>query len=345
MQNERLDGAGSKKYPFSRSLLNRLPAAIDSGKKYPLETLFVVGANPLYSMPDSKAVKKAFDRIPFVVSFSSFMDETAQNADLILPNHTYLERYEDVPQPAGLTKPVIGLSKPAVVPQFNTKHFGDVIILMAKALGGNLADAFPWDSYETCLEETLGDKWETLVEEGFWSDPDFRAPAWEASFDTPSGKFEFINSEKTDLLPNFTKVKIEGNKEYYPLVLIPYDSIRLSSGFIGDPPFVIKTVEDTVLKGMDVFVEINPKTARAQGLKEGQHAMLETPKGKAKVRIHLFEGIMPGIVSLPRGLGHTAYDKYLADKGVNLNELIGPVEDHASGMDAAWGIRVKLSKA
>ena len=53
MQNERLDGAGSKKYPFSRSLLNRLPAAIDSGIKYPLEALFVVGANPLYSMPDS----------------------------------------------------------------------------------------------------------------------------------------------------------------------------------------------------------------------------------------------------------------------------------------------------
>ena len=250
-----------------------------------------------------------------------------------------------MPQPAGLTKPVIGLSKPAVEPQFNTKHFGDVIILMAKALGGNLADAFPWNSYETCLEETLGDKRKTLVEEGFWSDPDFRAPAWEASFDTPSGKFEFINSD-TGLLPQFTPVKIEGDKGFYPLVLIPYDSIRLASGFVGDPPFVIKTVEDTVLKGKDVFVEINPKTARAQGLsEEGQYAMLYTPKGKAKVRIQLCDGIMPGIVALPRGLGHTAHDKYLADKGVNLNELIGPVEDHASGMDAAWGIRVKLSKA
>jgi anaerobic selenocysteine-containing dehydrogenase len=345
MQNERLDGAGSKKYPFSRSLLNRLPVAINSGKKYPLEALFVVGANPLYSMPDSKAVKKAFDKIPFVVSFSSFMDETAQNSDLILPNHTYLERYEDVPQPAGLTKPVIGLSKPVVEPQFNTKHFGDVIILIAKALGENLDDAFPWDSYETCIKETLGDKWKTLVEKGYWSDPDFRAPAWEASFETPSGKFEFINSD-TGLLPQFTPVKIEGDKGFYPLVLIPYDSIRLASGFIGDPPFVIKTVEDTVLKGKDVFVEINPKTARAQGLsEEGQYAMLYTPKGKAKVRIQLCDGIMPGIVALPRGLGHTAYDKYLADKGVNLNELIGPIEDHASGMDAAWGIRVKLSKA
>jgi hypothetical protein len=53
---------------------------------------------------------------------------------------------------------------------------------------------------------------------------------------------------------------------------------------------------------------------------------------------------MPGIIALPRGLGHTAYDDYLAGKGVNFNTLIGMVEDPDSGMDAAWGIRAKLNK-
>jgi anaerobic selenocysteine-containing dehydrogenase len=63
------------------------------------------------------------------------------------------------------------------------------------------------------------------------------------------------------------------------------------------------------------------------------------------VRVHLFEGIMPGVVAMARGLGHTAYDGYMAGKGVNVNELIGPVEDPSSGHDAAWGIRAKLAKA
>ena len=63
------------------------------------------------------------------------------------------------------------------------------------------------------------------------------------------------------------------------------------------------------------------------------------------MRVHLYDGIRPGVIAMPRGLGHTAYDKYLADKGINVNELIGPVEDPASGLDAAWGIRAKLSKA
>ena len=82
-----------------------------------------------------------------------------------------------------------------------------------------------------------------------------------------------------------------------------------------------------------------------QGLSEGRYAILSTPKGEAKVKVHLFEGVMPGLVAMPRGLGHTAYDNYLAGKGINFNELIGPVEDPVSGLDAAWGIRAKLTKA
>jgi anaerobic selenocysteine-containing dehydrogenase len=193
MQKDRLDGAGSKKYPFSRHLLNRLPQAINSGEKYPLKALFVAGANPLYTMSDSKAVKKAFDKVPFVVSFSSYMDETAQNADLILPNHAYLERYEDIPTPAGMPKPVIGLSRPVVEPQFNT----------------------------------LGYKWRVMVEKGFWSYPDFFVQTHEKSFDTVSGKFEFVPKE-IGSLKQFKPVNIEGDKTNYPLLLIPYDSIRLA---------------------------------------------------------------------------------------------------------------------
>jgi anaerobic selenocysteine-containing dehydrogenase len=344
MQNDRLDGAGSQKYPFSRYLLNRLPQALNSGEPYPLNALFIAGTNPLYQMADSKAVKKAFDKVPFVVSFSSYMDETAHHADLILPNHVYLERYEDIPTPAGIPRPVIGLSRPVVEPLYHTKHTGDVIILLAKAMGGTLSDAFAWNSYEECLKQTLGYKWQVMVEKGFWSYPEFFVQTHEESFDTVSGKFEFVPKE-TARLKEFTPVGIGGDKTDYPLLLIPYDSIRLANGVVGDPPFVMKTVDDTVLKGTDVFIELNPKTAGEHGLREGQLAMLNTPVGKARVRVHLFDGIMPGIVALPRGLGHTAFDDYLAGKGINFNELIGPVEDSVSGLDAAWGIRVKLAKA
>jgi anaerobic selenocysteine-containing dehydrogenase len=119
--------------------------------------------------------------------------------------------------------------------------------------------------------------------------------------------------------------------------------MRLSSGYVGSPPFLIKALEDTVLKGNDVLVEINPATATQLGLSEGKTANLITPKGAAQVKVHLTHRIMPGVVAIPRGLGHTAYDKFLAGKGVNYNRLSSSVEDPASGHDAAWGIRAKLS--
>ncbi|MDI6686729.1 MAG: molybdopterin-dependent oxidoreductase [Desulfobacterales bacterium] len=337
MHKARIDGAGSKRYPDTRYLLDRLPNAINSGEEYPVEALFVAGANPVYTIPDSKAVKEAFNKVPFVVSFSSYMDETAANSDLILPNHVFLERYEDVPTPVGLQKPIISLSKPVVKPQFNTKHLGDVILLIAKSFGGMIAKAFPWDSYEVCLKQTLGNKWDKLINDVFWTDSNFKPAVWGGSFNTPSRKFKFVNKSKAE------PIKIEGDKQTYPLILMPYNSMRLASGFIGDPPFVIKTVEDTVLKGKEILVEVNPKSAR--GFREGDQAILSTPKGSVKVRVHHFNGIMPGLVALPRGLGHTAYDEYLADKGVNFNELIGPVEDPVSGLNAAWGIRAKLTRA
>jgi menaquinone reductase, molybdopterin-binding-like subunit len=350
IQKGRLDSAASDRYPDTQYLLNRFVENIRSGKPYGIEALFIDGANPLYTLPDTKETKAALEKIPFIVSFASYMDETTENADLILPNHAYLERYEDVPQPGGFQKPIISLTRPVVSPQFDTRHLGDVILLLAKGLGGTVSKAFPWNSYEDCLEATLGDSLDVLLKKGYWTDDRFTPPGWKKAFDTKSSKFEFAVQNQNDagnktLMPGFEFVKPEGDAGSFPLILVPYDSMRLANGFVGDTPFMIKTVEDTVLKGNDCFVEINPKTAREIRLSEGKPARLETPKGSATVRVHLSESVGPGMIALPRGLGHTAYDDYLAGKGVNTNDLIGPVPDPITGLDAAWGIRAKLSKA
>jgi anaerobic selenocysteine-containing dehydrogenase len=290
-----------------------------------------------------------------VVSFSSYLDETAHHADLILPNHHYLERWEDCPTPVGLQKPLLGLLRPVVAPQFDTKHAGDSIMAIAKALGGTVGNAFPWDEYESLLKETLADQWDSLEETGYMEQTGFRPPSWGQAFGTPSGKFEFHVSafdqvgikirQDVGHLPHYEPVKPEGDAASYPLVLIPTELMRLAGGPVGNPPFCTKTLEETELKGNDLFVEVNPKTAAEQGLSEGQYAKLDTPKGTAKVRVHLFEGIMPGVIGLPKGLGHTGYDDYLSGKGVNANSLLGVVEDPISGLCATWGIRAKLTRA
>jgi len=350
-QQMRLDEAGSQRYPFTRSSLERVPAAISEGRGE-LQVLMVAEANPLYGLKDTAAVKEAFAKIPFVISFSSFMDETALNADLILPNHVYLERFEDVPTPPGVNRPTIGLARPVTAPLYDTRNTGDVILQLAAALGGNIGRAFPWKNYKACLQESLGDKWPALEEDGYWCRTDFRPAAGRDAFETPSGKFEFFATALDSELkkgeaafPHFEQVEPEGDPQSYPLILIPYDDIRLGPGSLGAPPFLIKTVSDKELKGTEILVEVNPATAESLGLSEGRRAVLATPRGRAKVKVHLFDGIMPGFVAMARGLGHSVPDKYLGGKGANFNGLIAPVADPISGLDAAWGIRAALSKA
>ena len=344
LQQARIDGAGSDRYPNARYLTHRLPKVVNASAESPVEVLFVYDANPLYSLPDTDSVKKAFEKIPFVVSFSSYMDETSALADLLLPNHIYLERYEDVPAALGFPKPIIGLAKPAIEPLYNTRHSGDFIIQLAKELGHTIGAAFPWDEYAACLEETLGDQWDAMVEEGYWVDDEFSGADWADAFETASAKFEFNNND-ISTLAGYHPVKLEGDESLYPLVLVPFDTMRLTSGYIATPPFVVKALEDTILKGNDVLMEINPATAKPLGLSEGKHASLTTLKGSVRVKAHLTNRIMPGVIAIPRGLGHTTDDRFLAGRGVNYNQLSSPIEDPASGYDAAWGIRAKLSKA
>jgi len=391
--NPRIDGAGSDKYPLTQYLPHKLPTILSSDRQDDIQALLVHEADPYYTMANNEQAVRALDSIPFVVSFSTYMDETANRADLILPNHHYLERWEDAPTPIGLSKPVLGILRPVVEPQLDTMHTADALIRLGKVLGGSVAKSFDFKSYESLLKETLKKEWSQLKETGYVADLEYRPPLWDETFkpplissttivepQNPEGtgrpremevadalenngdkgqsrrdpeqyKFKFCitspkvtieNRKDVELLPHYEPLPAYGDEEVFPLVLIPVDLMRLSSGPVGNPPFCTKILEATELEGNDVFVDINPVTARTLGIADEAYANLETPTGKAQVRVHYSEGIIPGTVAIPKGLGHKAYDDYLSDKGVNANELIGVVEDPITGLSANWGIRARL---
>ena len=59
------DGAGSEQFPNTRYLLNRLPEIINAASgESPVQVLLVTDANPLYTLPDTAATKKALRPYP-----------------------------------------------------------------------------------------------------------------------------------------------------------------------------------------------------------------------------------------------------------------------------------------
>ena len=189
LSNPRLDAAGTVRYPFTQSLLNNFSEAINQAPDSPIDTLLVFSANPVFTQPDGGAFLEALKKIPFIVSFSPYRDETSVMADLILPDHNYLEKIDDVVWPVGLQYPLYGISSPVVIPVYNTMNAGDSVIGLSKAIDESVGSAFPWENFE----EVLMARMQGLFDAGGGlakykdSDPAWK---WQASGKAPKGGFE-----------------------------------------------------------------------------------------------------------------------------------------------------------
>jgi anaerobic selenocysteine-containing dehydrogenase len=63
-------------------------------------------------------------------------------ADLILPDHTFLERLQDAPTYPFQGYPLAQLRTPAVPPLFDTKYFGDTLIEIGKRIKGRTGEYY-----------------------------------------------------------------------------------------------------------------------------------------------------------------------------------------------------------
>ncbi len=120
----------------------------------PAKVAFLYHANPVASSPNPEAARKALSSVPMVVSFSPFFDESARYANLLLPDHTYLERWQDGLAPAAVSSPVWGVVRPVVSkPLQDTRATGDVILGLASRLGGEAARFARWTSVEELVHQ------------------------------------------------------------------------------------------------------------------------------------------------------------------------------------------------
>ena len=243
----RIDGAGSMPFPFAEEVPYILPERIQKGEPYPIEVLFVYYTNPLFSLPEPEPFRNALEKIPFIVSFSPFMDETTLYSDLVLPDGTYFERWQDDHVEPGLGFPMFGLRSPVTEkPLHDTRNTGDVLIQIGKSLGGTVARSFPWKDFQEALKEVVkgvfasrrgsiqakefDEFWNALIDRGGWWDPPYVFGEWKKRFETPSGKFEFYSlrmekgleeiskrsSKGLDQVLKGLKIEAKGDKVFLP---------------------------------------------------------------------------------------------------------------------------------
>jgi anaerobic selenocysteine-containing dehydrogenase len=373
---ERIDGAGTH-LPIARDSYQVVADRILDG--YPVELLLLYDANPVFETPGGSRFIEAFEKVPFVVAYSSFMDETASYADLVLPEPTYLERYEDH-FIEGLGYPGVGLRQPVIIPRHDTLSFGDFLLKVSDAMGEPLSNAFPWQTYQGLLQYRLldvGTDWDTLHELGVWLTPGYRfarrgSEKWVNEVigadrrNAPrDGYFDFYSRELKCLLgdldpeklaalgfnerdemmylPQYLPTDFEGDEDEYPFMLNVITLMSLGPySAAANLPTLQEISGMTVEETWGSWVEMNPETAHELGIEDKDEVWVESPFGKLRVKMRTVAALRPDVVNVPFNQGHTAVGRWASNRGVNGLDLLNPSTEPVSGLASFTNTRVKV---
>jgi len=236
----RIDRVKTAEGPLWSNMIQGIPDFHMEGNPYKLDTLMFYLTNPIFSTPDCTRWEKALQDI-FVIETSPFPSETSVFADLLVPDHTYLERWQDAPTYPNKGWPQTGLRVPAVEPIHDTKNVGDTLIEIGKRIEGPMGDYYrqvgsvenvlraiakgfedhPGDngvnSFEAWVEKGVWYKkpylWRQIDGEFFeWDGVDYRKPMTPEDvkaklIKTESGRFE-LRSSKLEKYAEFVNAKL-----------------------------------------------------------------------------------------------------------------------------------------
>ncbi len=313
------------------------------------EVLLIHNTNPVFNLPDSVQLAEAIKNVPTVISLASFIDETSALADIILPTDTYLEAWGDDQPSPGAGFPIASITQPVVQRIFDTRSAGDIILALARQIGGELPAAMPW----TTMQDYLKDRWQAIYAkkqpaggdagfEQFWHDV-LKSGVW-------GEKVAATEKSRTDMGPAMlaalapTEPDFAGDQDSYPFAFHPYLSQAFGDGRGANLPWMQELPDPMTSIVYNSWVELNPTTAAEMGISEGDIVKVESAAGSLEAPAFPFNGIRPDVIAMPIGQGHTSFGRYAENRGANPVKILVSNADPVSGVLATGATRVKISK-
>ena len=337
-----LVGSGaSHSVPSAQSVLK--PRVLDpnslSAMLRKTELLLLHGANPVYSTPSAFKLREVITSIPYIVSFSCFDDETTALADMILPDHSPYEAWNDSQTQTSSNNRLVNISKPVIEPLYDTRHTGDVMLAVAKKVP-QLASQATSDVFldlvraahlEAADSEDADTKWEQII---------LRGGIWPDKALSPVAK---ASSTSTKAPPAVEAPSFSSDEKDYPFHFLPYEHLTLGFGAQANLPLAQELPDPMTSISWGSWLEMNPETASKLGLGDGDIVTVESSQGRIDVPIVVFPGIRPDTVAMPCGQGHDRLGRYATHRGANPLSILAPLSESKTGTLAWAATRVKVT--
>jgi len=315
------------RYPMAKESITNtiIEASIPAeGNLHPIKGRIGTGTNPVVGIPLKEQLLQAMQSLELLVVVDTMPMEITGYADVVLPECTYLERYDDLRATAH-REPTLALRMPAVEPLYDTKPAWWIAKQIGERLG--LGAYFNYTDFKEVIDwqlKQLGLSLEEMerigVKKYARKTPAYLLPDTPHTFKTASGKIQLDSKELQyagfDSMPVYT-AHPQPEEGFY----------RLIYGRSPMHPFS-RTAKNRNLVALmpENAVWVNPQVAELWGLKKDQTVWLRNQDGVVSnfpVKVRVTERIRWDSVYIVHGFGHHHKPlTYAFGRGVNDTELI-----------------------
>ncbi len=259
---------------------------INNAVRGELKAMLIMGDSEEFSEPGLGEIKRGFENLEFLVAVTPFLNEAAEEADLVLPAATFAEKDGSF---TNIERRISRVRK-AFNPPEGAKIDWEILGALASRMGYDMNYEHPSEImdeissltpvYENVTYESLeGNKIQWPVND---NDRDYLA-------------MEDLTSEKVQLIPTEYSVPAEDTEKDNDEFNLTTERIlfHFRTGFI-DPQ--VKALNSFIELP---YVEINPQDAEALGIENEEKVNIITHFGEVEVESRVTEQVNPGTVYVP----------------------------------------------
>jgi anaerobic selenocysteine-containing dehydrogenase len=283
------------------------------------KVLLLADANPVFDAPRAWKVREALAAIPFIASFGSFIDDTSAHADLLLPDHSFLESWVDSAPESGSMEAATTAAGPVMKPLYSTRATADVLIEVAGKLKTPVK--LSWKTAEEVAKST-------------------EAPAPTSAISNPQSAMK----GKLQSAMNYAEPAFDGEASQYPFHFLPYASPQFGDGSSAHLPWLQEMPDPMSTAMWSTWVEINPQTASKLGIGDADMVEIASAHGSIHAPAVISPGIAPDVIAMPTGQGHETFTRYASGRGSNPVKVLAPVVEPETGALAWAATRVKVTR-
>lgn len=303
--------------------IQELTSALSAGE---IETLIVLGGNPVYDAPADVAFDTAFEQVSTAIYFGEYQNETSLRCQWHLPASHGLEQWGDAFAYDGS----YCIAQPLIEPIFSSRDPVQMLSLIAGS---------PVSSTLEAVKQTVSSLFTSLVSDAAWK----RVVHDGFVADSASSPVSVTLAENLELAEVDAAAWRQGSGDALDLVFHPgaatYDGRYANNGWLQElPDPITKMTWDNVLT-------VNPRTAERLGLKQGELAEVTANGNTVRIPVYLQPGQALGTLAVGLGYGRTHagmvggnVDNDVEPVGVD----VGPLRTSAN-MHLVSGVTVKAT--